>query len=469
MRPGTLPPEQMDETAAAAELAGLAAAIAFHDMRYHGEDDPVISDADYDALVARNRALEAAFPALVREDSPSLRVGAPAAAGFGKVRHARPMLSMNNGFTDEDIEDFAARIRRFLSLGEDDELAFTAEPKIDGLSLSLRYEGGRLVQAATRGDGAEGEDVTANIRMVDAVPQSLAGSPPQVLEVRGELYMDKADFLALNASQEAAGAKIFANPRNAAAGSLRQKDPAVTASRKLQFFAYSLGEASAPLADTHMRSLAALGDMGFSINPLSDRRADVAGLLEQYAAIGAARADLGYDIDGVVYKVDRHDFQDRLGQVARAPRWALAHKFPAEQAETVLNAIDIQVGRTGALTPVARLQPVTVGGVVVSNATLHNEDEIRRKDIRVGDRVVIQRAGDVIPQVVRVITEARPAGSTEFAFPDSCPECGAPAIRPEGEAVRRCTNSLECPAQRLEWLKHFVSRNAFDIEGLGAR
>ena len=365
MRPGTLPPEQMDETAAAAELAGLAAAIAFHDMRYHGEDDPVISDADYDALVARNRALEAAFPALVRVDSPSLRVGAPAAAGFGKVRHARPMLSLNNGFTDEDIEDFAARIRRFLSLGEDDELAFTAEPKIDGLSLSLRYEGGRLVQAATRGDGAEGEDVTANIRMVDAVPQSLAGSPPQVLEVRGELYMDKADFLALNASQEAAGAKIFANPRNAAAGSLRQKDPAVTASRRLRFFAYSLGEASAPLADTHMRSLAALGDMGFSINPLSDRRADVAGLLEQYAAIGAARADLGYDIDGVVYKVDRHDFQDRLGQVARAPRWALAHKFPAEQAETVLNAIDIQVGRTGALTPVARLQPVTVGGVVV--------------------------------------------------------------------------------------------------------
>ena len=469
LRPGTLPPEQMDETAATAELAGLAAAIAFHDLRYHGEDDPVISDADYDALVARNRALEAAFPALVREDSPSLRVGAPAAVGFGKVRHARPMLSLNNGFTDEDIEDFAARIRRFLSLGEDDELAFTAEPKIDGLSLSLRYEGGKLVQAATRGDGAEGEDVTANIRMVDAVPQSLAGSPPLVLEVRGELYMDKADFQALNASQEAAGAKIFANPRNAAAGSLRQKDPAVTASRRLQFFAYSLGEASAPLAETHMQSLGALGEMGFSINPMSDRRADIAGLLEHYLAIGAARPDLGYDIDGVVYKVDRHDYQERLGQVARAPRWALAHKFPAEQAETLLNAIDIQVGRTGALTPVARLQPVTVGGVVVSNATLHNEDEIRRKDIRVGDRVVIQRAGDVIPQVVRVITEARPADSAEFAFPDSCPECGAPAIRPEGEAVRRCTNSLECPAQRLEWLKHFVSRNAFDIEGLGAR
>ena len=469
IKPGTIPPEQIDQAAAAAELADLAAAIAFHDMRYHGEDDPVISDADYDALLNRNRALEAAFPALVREDSPGLRVGAPAAAGFGKVRHARPMLSLNNGFTNEDIEDFAARIRRFLSLGEDDELAFTAEPKIDGLSLSLRYEGGRLLQAATRGDGAEGEDVTANIRMVDAVPQSLAGSPPQVLEVRGELYMDKADFLTLNASQEADGAKIFANPRNAAAGSLRQKDPAVTASRRLRFFAYSLGEASAPLADTHLRSLAALGDMGFSINPLSDRRVDVAGLLEQYAAIGAARANLNYDIDGVVYKVDRYDFQDRLGQVARAPRWALAHKFPAEQAETVLNAIDIQLGRTGALTPVARLQPVTVGGVVVSNATLHNEDEIRRKDIRVGDRVVIQRAGDVIPQVVRVITTARPANSAEFAFPDSCPECGAPAIRPEGEAVRRCTNRLECPAQLLEWLKHLVSRNAFDIEGLGAR
>ncbi len=469
IRPATTPPERMDQAAAAAELAGLATAIAFHDMRYHGKDNPVISDADYDALVTRNRAIEAAFPMLVRDDSPSLRVGAPAASSFGKVRHARPMLSLNNGFTEEDIEDFATRIRRFLSLGEDDELAFIAEPKIDGLSLSLRYEGGKLVRAATRGDGAEGEDVTANIRMVDAVPQSLAGSPPQVLEVRGEIYMDRADFLVLNASQEAAGAKIFANPRNAAAGSLRQKDPTITASRRLRFFAYSLGEASAPLANTHMLSLAALGDMGFSTNPLSDRRLDVAGLLEKYTAIGSARPDLSYDIDGVVYKVDRHDYQDRLGQVARAPRWALAHKFPAEQAETVLNAIEIQLGRTGALTPVARLQPVTVGGVVVSNATLHNEDEIRRKDIRVGDRVVIQRAGDVIPQVVSVIAAARPAGSAEFVFPENCPECGAPAVRPEAEAVRRCTNSLECPAQRLEWLKHFVSRNAFDIEGLGAR
>ena len=469
VRAGSTPLTEMSEAEASAELAALAGAIVFHDQRYHGDDDPVISDADYDTLVARNRALEAAFPDLVRTDSPSLRVGTPVASGFGKVRHAKPMLSLNNGFTDEDIADFAARIRRFLSLSDEDELAFTAEPKIDGLSLSHRYENGRLVQVATRGDGAEGEDVTANIRVAGAVPLELAGTPPAILEVRGELYMDRADFLALNASQEAAGGKIFANPRNAAAGSLRQKDPNVTAARKLRFFAYSLGEASAPLAATHMDSLAALGAMGFSINPLSQRCTDVAGLLETYAGIGAARADLGYDIDGVVYKVDRHDYQERLGQVARAPRWALAHKFPAEQAETILNDIDIQVGRTGALTPVARLAPVTVGGVVVSNATLHNEDEIRRKDIRIGDRVVIQRAGDVIPQVVRVITKQRPADSVAFIFPETCPECGAPAIRPEGEAVRRCTNNLECPAQRLEWLKHFVSRDAFDIEGLGAR
>jgi DNA ligase (NAD+) len=469
LRPGTTPPSEMDNAAAAAELAALAAAIAWHDERYHGADDPAISDADYDALVARNRDLEAAFPNLVREDSPSRRVGTPAAAGFGKVRHRRPMLSLNNGFSDEDIADFVTRVRRFLSLADDAPLAFTAEPKIDGLSLSLRYEDGQFVQAATRGDGAEGEDVTANVRMVDAVPAQLAGSPPSILEVRGELYMDRADFMALNAAQQEAGGKIFANPRNAAAGSLRQKDPTVTASRRLQFFAYSLGEVSAPLADTHMLSLTALSRMGFSINPLSQRCDDVAGLLAIYAEIGTARANLGYDIDGVVYKVDRHDYQERLGQVARAPRWALAHKFPAEQAETVLNAIDIQVGRTGALTPVARLASITVGGVVVSNATLHNEDEIRRKDIRVGDRVVIQRAGDVIPQVVRVIADARPADSAAFVFPEACPECGAPATRPEGEAVRRCTNSLDCPAQRLEWLKHFVSRDAFDIEGLGAR
>ena len=468
-RPGTAPVAFMSSATVKAELESLAQAIAFHDARYHGEDAPVISDADYDALVARNRALEAAFPDLVRPDSPSLRVGAPVAAGFGKVRHAKPMLSLNNGFSDEDIADFATRIRRFLSLADADELNFTAEPKIDGLSLSLRYEKGALVQAATRGDGAEGEDVTANVRGISAVPAQLTGDVPDILELRGELYMDRGDFIALNKAQEASGGKIFANPRNAAAGSLRQKDAAVTASRNLQFFAYSLGEVSAPLSDTHTGSLASLAAMGFSVNPLSRRCADVRSLLDVYAEIGAARPDLGYDIDGVVYKVDRHDYQDRLGQVARAPRWALAHKFPAEQAQTILNAIDIQVGRTGALTPVARLEPVTVGGVVVSNATLHNEDEIRRKDIRVGDTVVIQRAGDVIPQVVRVIADRRIAGTAEFLFPDTCPECGAPALRPEGEAVRRCTGALDCPAQKLEWLKHFVSRDAFDIEGLGAR
>ena len=469
LRPGTASPATMTTDEAAAELASLAEAIAFHDQRYHGDDAPVVTDADYDALVARNGELEAVFPALVRSDSPSLRVGTPAADGFGKIRHARPMLSLNNGFTDDDIIDFGTRIRRFLSLGEDDALAFTAEPKIDGLSLSLRYEKGRLTQAATRGDGTEGEDVTANVRGVSAIPTTLAGSPPGIFEVRGELYMDRRDFIALNAAQKQADAKIFANPRNAAAGSLRQKDASVTASRNLQFFAYALGEVSTPLASTHADSLAALKSFGFSVNELSTRCTDSDALLAHYAKIGSQRADLGYDIDGVVYKVDRHDYQERLGQVARAPRWALAHKFPAEQAETVLNAIDIQVGRTGALTPVARLAPVTVGGVVVSNATLHNEDEIRRKDIRVGDRVVIQRAGDVIPQVVRVLTEIRQPDSAEFVFPDSCPECDAPAIRPEGEAVRRCTNALDCPAQRLEWLKHFVSRDAFDIEGLGAR
>ena len=469
LRPGTASPATMTTDEAAAELASLAEAIAFHDQRYHGDDAPVVTDADYDALVARNGELEAVFPALVRSDSPSLRVGTPAADGFGKIRHARPMLSLNNGFTDDDIIDFGTRIRRFLSLGEDDALAFTAEPKIDGLSLSLRYEKGRLTQAATRGDGTEGEDVTANVRGVSAIPATLGGSPPDILEVRGELYMNRRDFIALNAAQKQADGKIFANPRNAAAGSLRQKDASVTASRNLQFFAYALGEVSTPLASTHADSLAALKSFGFSVNELSTRCTDSDTLLAHYAKIGSQRADLGYDIDGVVYKVDRHDYQERLGQVARAPRWALAHKFPAEQAETVLNAIDIQVGRTGALTPVARLAPVTVGGVVVSNATLHNENEIRRKDIRVGDRVVIQRAGDVIPQVVRVLTEMRQPDSAEFVFPDSCPECDAPAIRPEGEAVRRCTNALDCPAQRLEWLKHFVSRDAFDIEGLGAR
>ena len=466
---GTTDPGQMDMLEAADELALLAAAIAYHDSRYHGADDPVISDAVYDRLVARNRDLEAAFPNLMRADSPSKRIGAPVAGGFGKIRHARPMLSLSNGFSDEDITDFVARIRRFLSLDDADELALTAEPKIDGLSLSLRYESGRLKQAATRGDGSEGEDVTANIMQVDAIPKQLAGTPPAILEVRGEIYMDREDFLALNEAQQAGGGKLFANPRNAAAGSLRQKDASVTSGRKLRFFAYSMGECSAEIARTHWDFLAKLTSFGFAVNTLSARCLSVAELLDTYKAIGDARATLSYDIDGVVYKVDRHDYQSRLGQVARAPRWALAHKFPAEQAQTIIRAIDIQVGRTGALTPVARLEPITVGGVVVSNATLHNEDEINRKDIRIGDTVVIQRAGDVIPQIVRVIKDQRSTDSTEYKFPELCPVCGADAIRPEGEAVRRCTNGVSCDAQRLEWLKHFVSRDAFDIEGLGAR
>ena len=455
--------------AAADELAKLAKAIAFHDARYHGDDDPIISDAEYDRLVARNRAIEEAFPGLVREDSPTGRVGTPVGAGFGKVTHRRPMLSLSNGFSDQDIADFVTRVRKFLSLDEAAELAMTAEPKIDGLSLSIRYEDGDLVQAATRGDGQEGEDVTANVRQVAAIPQRLTGTPPNILEVRGELYMDRSDFLALNAAQEASGGKVFANPRNAAAGSLRQKDANITKSRNLKFFAYSLGETSTEIGATHMDMLSALASFGFSVNDLSQRCLSVDALLAIYEKIGEIRATLGYDIDGVVYKVDRHDYQTRLGQVARAPRWALAHKFPAEQAQTIIRAIDIQVGRTGALTPVARLEPVTVGGVVVSNATLHNEDEINRKDIRVGDMVVIQRAGDVIPQIVRTIVENRPDQSEVYRFPDQCPVCGAPAIRPEGEAVRRCTNGVSCDAQRLEWLKHFVSRDAFDIEGLGAR
>ncbi|MGB2294864.1 MAG: NAD-dependent DNA ligase LigA, partial [Candidatus Puniceispirillum sp.] len=462
-------PRQMSAEEAAQELAYLAERIAHHDRKYHGEDAPEISDADYDMLVARNNALEAAFPALIRPDSPSQRVGTIVSGNFGKVRHAQPMLSLSNGFSAEDIGDFVTRVRKFLSLADTEQIAFTAEPKIDGLSLSLRYENGQLVQAATRGDGSEGEDVTANIRTVDAIPKTLPDTVPDIFEVRGEVYMDRQDFLALNADQERKGGKIFANPRNAAAGSLRQKDASITGSRNLAFFAYSMGDASAPVAATHTDFLAALRDFGFSVNDLSRHCLSLDEMLATYDAIGSQRASLHYDIDGVVYKVDRHDYQERLGQVARAPRWALAHKFPAEQAETTITKIDIQVGRTGALTPVARLSPVTVGGVVVSNATLHNEDEITRKDIRIGDHVIIQRAGDVIPQVVRVITEKRPSDAEIFIFPDRCPICNSDAVRPEGEAVRRCTGGLACAAQLVEQLKHFVSRDAFDIEGLGAR
>ena len=462
-------PAQMSADEATEELAHLADRIAYHDRLYHGEDAPEISDADYDKLVARNNALEAAFPELIRPDSPSQRVGTVISGNFGKVRHAQPMLSLSNGFSADDIADFVTRIRRFLSLADTDEIAFTAEPKIDGLSLSLRYENGHLFQAATRGDGSEGEDVTANIQTVDAIPQKLHGTPPDIFEVRGEIYMDRKDFLALNADHERKGAKVFANPRNAAAGSLRQKDASVTGSRKLAFFAYSIGETSAQVAATHTEFLSALRGFGFSVNDLSQHCRTLDDMLVNYDTIGSQRASLDYDIDGVVYKVDRHDYQERLGQVARAPRWALAHKFPAEQAETTITKIDIQVGRTGALTPVARLSPVTVGGVVVSNATLHNEDEIERKDIRIGDHVLIQRAGDVIPQVVSVLVEKRASDAQTFTFPDRCPICNSAAIRPEGEAVRRCTGGLACAAQLAEQLKHFVSRDAFDIEGLGAR
>jgi len=470
----TTDPENLSDAEAAAELASLAAEIARHDALYHGDDNPEVTDAEYDRLVARNRLLEAAFPALIRADSPSFRVGSPPSSAastghFGKARHARPMLSLNNGFSPDDITDFVTRVRKFLSLADDALAEFVAEPKIDGLSVSLRYEAGRLVQAATRGDGAVGEDVTANIERVDAIPKTLLGTVPDILEVRGELYMKRDDFLALNAQQQDQGGRVFANPRNAAAGSLRQKDATVTGDRNLQFFAYSMGETSAEIAATHWEFLTALRGFGFVVNDLSSKSPDVDGLLQSYDAIGRARASLPYDIDGVVYKIDRHDYQARLGQVARAPRWALAHKFPAEQAETTISAIDIQVGRTGALTPVARLQPISVGGVIVSNATLHNEDEIRRKDIRIGDKVVIQRAGDVIPQIVRVIAESRSGNETAFVFPDRCPICGNDATRPDGEAVRRCSGGLKCAAQLFEGLKHFVSRDAFDIEGLGAR
>jgi DNA ligase (NAD+) len=464
-------PTTMNEDDVRRELAALAAEISHHDELYHGQDTPKLSDAEYDQLVARNLSLEAAFPHLVRADSPSGRVGTaiPTHGMFGKIRHTQPMLSLNNGFSDEDIKDFVTRVRKFLSLHDNDSPQFIAEPKIDGLSISLRYIDGNLVKAATRGDGSEGEDVTKNVMQIASIPKQIRGQPPAILEVRGEMYMNRHDFLTLNIEQETVGKRVFANPRNAAAGSLRQKDAEVTGQRKLQFFAYSMGEISAPIADTHWDFLAALSEFGFRVNVLSKRCNSVDDLLAIYHEIGHQRAELPYDIDGVVYKIDRHDYQQRLGQVARAPRWAMAHKFPAEQAETVIDAIDIQVGRTGALTPVARLAPISVGGVIVSNATLHNEDEIARKDIRIGDRVIIQRAGDVIPQIVRVLSDARTGNETVFGFPDACPVCHAAAIRPEGEAVRRCSGGLNCAAQLFEGLKHFVARDAFDIEGLGAR
>ena len=463
---------------AEALLAELAEVILYHDRLYHAADDtlqPEISDADYDALIALNKETEAAFPELVRPDSPSVRVGTAAAepqalsGQFAKITHSQPMLSLGNAFTHEDVFEFADRVRRFLSLGDAEPVMMTAEPKIDGLSLSLRYEAGILVHAATRGDGTVGEDVTSNVKTIADIPHNLGAGLPDQFEVRGEVYMTRSDFAALNAEQQNNDQKPFANPRNAAAGSLRQKDPAVTRQRPLKFFAYAPGFLSAPVATTHSEFLDLLSAHGFSVNPLTKTCRTTDEVLTHYQAIAEQRSDLAYEIDGVVYKVDRYDWQARLGQVSRAPRWAIAHKFPAEKATTILNGIDIQVGRTGALTPVARLVPVTVGGVVVSNATLHNEDEIARKDIRIGDHVILQRAGDVIPQIIEVVQDKRRADSQPFQFPDICPVCGHPADRPEGEAVRRCTGGFNCEAQQREKLKHFVSRQALDIDGLGTR
>ncbi len=461
-----LPADGLSRAQAAEELEHLAAEIAHHDRLYHQQDAPEVSDADYDTLRRRNEAIEARFPDLVRADSPSRRVGAAPAGGFAKVRHRAPMLSLSNAFDAEDIAEFFARIRRFLNLGEA-PVELVAEPKIDGLSISLRYERGRFVQGATRGDGTEGEDVTANLRTLGDLPQAIGDGAPDVLEVRGEVYIARDDFLNLNRVQEAAGAKVFANPRNAAAGSLRQIDTQVTAGRPLALFAYALGEVSEAVAETHWGFLERLRGWGFPTNPLAQVCSGVDEVLAFYDDVLARRADLPYDIDGIVYKVSRFDWQERLGFVSRAPRWAIAHKFPAEQAETRLARISIQVGRTGALTPVAELEPVTVGGVVVSRATLHNEDEIARKDIREGDRVVVQRAGDVIPQVVAVVAEKGRRRKPRYDFPEICPVCESTATREPGEAVRRCTGGLICPAQSVERLRHFVSRNAFDIDGLG--
>jgi DNA ligase (NAD+) len=459
------PPADLTEAEAAAELARLAELIAAADRAYHERDAPEITDAEYDALRRRNEAIEARFPALVRADSPSRRVGAAPAGGFAKVAHLVPMLSLGNAFAPEDFAEFCERIRRFLGLKE--ALAFVGEPKIDGLSISLTYEDGVFVRGATRGDGSEGEDVTANLRTMDAVPQRLAGEVPARIEIRGEVFMTKADFLALNAAQEAAGAKIFANPRNAAAGSLRQLDARITAGRRLSLFAYAMGHSSARVAATHWDYLERLRGWGFAVNPLSRRLASEAEAAAFQAEIGGLRAGLGYDIDGVVYKLDDLGWQERLGYVGREPRWAIAWKFPAEQATTVLLDVIIQVGRTGALTPVAVLQPVNVGGVLVTRASLHNEDEIARKDVRVGDTVLLQRAGDVIPQIVAVVPERRPADAVPYVFPDHCPVCGSAAVRPPGEVVKRCTGGLTCAAQAEERLIHFASRGAFDIEGLG--
>ena len=466
------PVEDLTPDEAAAELARLAALISEADAAYYQEDAPVLTDAEYDAVRQRNLAIEARFPNLKREDSPSDRVGAVAQDGFSKATHAAPMLSLDNAFSDEDVEEFAGRIRRFLGLSEDDELELTAEPKIDGLSLSLTYERGGLQRAATRGNGQVGEDVTANARTLKDIPAKLSGKGwPDFIEIRGEVYMSHADFAALNAREGEAGRKTFANPRNAAAGSLRQLDTEITKSRPLNFFAYAWAAESEPFAETQMEAVAAFAAWGFDTNTLMAKAATLGDILATYRDIERQRATLGYDIDGVVYKVNRLDWQQRLGFVSRAPRWAIAHKFPAEKATTTLEDIDIQVGRTGSLTPVARLTPVTVGGVVVSNATLHNEDEIDRLGVKPGDTVEIQRAGDVIPQVLRVVKDG---GGAPWHMPETCPVCGSAAVREiddkgEADVRRRCTGGLVCAAQAVERLKHFVSRKALDIDGIGAK
>ncbi|BEV00319.1 NAD-dependent DNA ligase LigA [Novosphingobium olei] len=464
--------EGMSEADAANELMRLARTIAKHNRLYHAEDAPEIPDAEYDALVRRNAELEAAFPHLIRPDSPSALVGHEVAASpLSKVRHEVRMMSLDNAFSDEEVEEFVARVRRFLNLPADAEVAMTAEDKIDGLSCSLRYENGKLVRAATRGDGQVGEDVTANVAHIADIPQELKGEGlfdvPAMFEIRGEVYMAKADFLSLNERQAEAGDKVFANPRNAAAGSLRQKDASVTAARPLRFLAHGWGAASEVPAATQFEMMRKIAAWGVPVSPLLVRCSSSADMIAHYRAIQQARADLPYDIDGVVYKVDRLDWQERLGFVAKAPRWGMAHKFPAERAETTLEAIDIQVGRTGKLTPVGRLKPVLVGGVTVTNVTLHNRDEIARHGLRVGDRVVLQRAGDVIPQVVENLTRDEPREA--YHFPDHCPECQSEAVAEEGEVDVRCTGGLICPAQRVERLKHFVSRAALDIEGLGEK
>jgi DNA ligase (NAD+) len=463
----TIPVGELNALEAAAEHADLRRQIEKHDILYHQKDAPTISDAEYDALRRRLEDIETAFPALASSDSPTKKVGAAPLKEFAKVRHAVPMLSLSNAFEDEDVIDFATRVQKFLNLPADKTVDILAEPKIDGLSCSLRYEKGILTQAATRGDGEEGEDVTVNVRTIRSIPQSLPGDAPEILEVRGEVYMTRTDFEKLNKEQEKAGDKIFANPRNAAAGSLRQLDSRITAKRPLRFFGYALGETSDPIADTQEGVRKKLEKWGFDIPKPAEVYRSPEDLLKFHAKVYEDRPTIAYDLDGVVYKVNRLDFQKRLGFISRSPRWATAHKFPAEQAETILHKIIIQVGRTGTLTPVAELEPINVGGVMVSRTTLHNEDEIRRKDVREGDYVIVQRAGDVIPQVVRVVENKRKKGAKEYIFPTTCPECGSLAVREKDEAAIRCTGGLVCPAQAVERLKHFVSKYALDIEGLG--